>query len=64
MVYFRNRLPKSVVNDYNEQIVRNRLRVIRSSASNDHDDNSSQVGGTISAGDQQVGSDKASPDYD
>ena len=46
MVYFRKRLPESVVNDCNERIVRHGLNVINSAASTDHDDDSSHGGGT------------------
>ena len=39
MVYFRKRLPESVVNDCNEQIIRHGLAVIQSTAAqDDHDD--------------------------
>lgn len=54
MVYFRKRLPESVVNDCNERIVRHGLSVIHSSAADDHD-NSSDGGAAVSAADQQVG---------
>jgi hypothetical protein len=35
MVYFRKRLPESVVNDCNERIIRHGLAVIKSTASQD-----------------------------
>ena len=57
MVYFRKRLPESVVNNCNERIMRDGLNVIRSSASTDHDDDSSHRGGAARADDQQIGSD-------
>ena len=38
MVYFRKRLPESVVNDCNEQIVRHGLNLIRSDESQDNGD--------------------------
>lgn len=38
MVYFRRRLPESVVNDSNERIVRHGLNVIRSAESQDDED--------------------------
>jgi IS5 family transposase len=56
MVYFRKRLPESVVNDCNERIVRYGLNVISSAASTDHDDDSSHGGGTARPVDQQIGS--------
>jgi len=55
MVYFRKRLPESVVNDCNEQIVQHGLNVIRSSAVNDHDDDGSHGGGAARPADQQIG---------
>ncbi|MFN6338605.1 MAG: transposase, partial [Cyanobacteriota bacterium] len=45
MVYFRKRLPESVVNDCNERVVRHGLNVIRTSASTDHDDDGPPQGG-------------------
>jgi hypothetical protein len=55
MVYFRKRLPESVVNDCNERIVRHGLNVIRSSAVDGHDDHdSSDGGGAESAADQKI----------
>jgi len=51
LVYFRKRLPESIVNDCNERIVRNGLNVIRSSDSQG-EDNSRGVGGYVSGGDQ------------
>ena len=57
MVYFRKRLPESVVNDCNERTVQYGLTVIRSSAVNDnYDDDSSHGGGTARPADQQIGS--------
>ena len=53
LVYFRTRLPVSVVNDCNERIVRKGLNVIRSSDSQDEDDNSSRGGGSVSGEDPQ-----------
>jgi hypothetical protein len=38
MVYFRRRLPESVINDCNERIVRHGLNVIRSAVSQDDKD--------------------------
>jgi hypothetical protein len=61
MVYFRKRLPESVVNDCNERIVRNGLSVIRSSGSQDEDDNNSSGGGAVSSGDQHVSSTQTPP---
>jgi len=61
MVYFRKRLPESVVNECNERIVHHGLSVICACAANDHDDDSSDGGGTTPAGDQQVESDKTRP---
>jgi IS5 family transposase len=60
MVYFRKRLPESVVNDCNERIVRHGLRVIRSSAADDHDDDS-DGGATASAADQKIGAATTQP---
>lgn len=54
MVYFRKRLPESVVNDCNERIVRYGLRVIDSSGADHHDD-SSNGGAAATAADQEVG---------
>jgi IS5 family transposase len=61
MVYFRKRLPESVVNDCNERVVRHGLKVIRSSASTDHDDDSSHGGGPARPADQQIGSNTKRP---
>jgi len=61
MVYFRKRLPESVVNDCNERIVRYGLNVIRSSAANDHDDDGSHGGGATRLDDQQIGSKTTQP---
>lgn len=59
MVYFRKRLPESVVNYCNERIVRHGLNVIRSAESEDDKDDNSDSG---EPSDQptQAGSDKAS----
>ncbi len=55
MVYFRKRLPESVVNDCNERIVLHVLSVIRSSSADHHDDVDSSHGNEIAtASDQQV----------
>ena len=54
MVYFRKRLPDSVVNDCNERIVRYGLNVIRSSDSQDPDDESSDGGSSAGTGDQPM----------
>lgn len=61
MVYFRKRLPESVVNDCNERIVRHGLNVIRSVES-DGDEDGNNTSGSASSGDQpaQPGTDKAS----
>jgi len=61
MVYFRKRLPESVVNDCNERIVRHGLKVIRSSASTDQDHDSSHGGGAAGPADQQIGSNTTQP---
>jgi hypothetical protein len=62
MVYFRKRLPESVVNDCNERIVRHGLNVIRSAAAaTDHDDDSSHGGGAARPADQQIGSKTTRP---
>ncbi|MBC1262235.1 transposase [Synechococcus sp. BSF8S] len=49
LVHFRKRLPESVVNDCNERIVRHGQSVIRSSAADDRDNDSSYGGGTARA---------------
>ncbi len=54
MVYFRKRLPDSVLNDCNERIVRHGLNVIRSSDSQDPDDESSAGGSSAGTGDQPM----------
>ena len=54
MMYFQKCLPESLVNAHNERIVRRGLSVIRSSAADDHDDNS-DGGATANTVDQQVG---------
>ena len=56
MVYFRKRLPESVVNDCHERIVRHGLNVIHSAASTDQDDDNSHGGGAACPADQQIGS--------
>ena len=61
MVYFRKRLPESVVNDCNERIVRHGLNVIHSFAATGDDDDSSHGGGAGRAGDQRIGSDTIEP---
>jgi transposase, IS5 family len=61
MVYFRKRLPESVVNDCNERIVRHGLNVICSSAADDHNDDSSHGGESTSTADQQTRSEKTRP---
>lgn len=53
-MYFQKCLPESLVNAHNERIVRRGLSVIRSSAADDHDDNS-DGGATANTVDQQVG---------
>lgn len=60
MVYFRKRLPESVVNDCNERIVRHGLNVIRSAESESDEDNDSDSGFPSSDQPAQAGSDKAS----
>ena len=52
MVYFRKRLPESVMNDCNERIVRHGLKVIRSSDSQAPGDDSGNDGGSASPVDQ------------
>jgi hypothetical protein len=64
MVYFRKRLPESVVNDCNERVVRHGLKVIRASASTDHDDDSSHGGGPARPADQQIGFNTKRPNQD
>jgi IS5 family transposase len=60
MVYFRKRLPESVVNDCNERIVRHGLNVIRSEESQDNGDDDN--GGDLASNEQptQAGSEKPS----
>ena len=59
MVYFRKRLPESVVNDCNERIVRYGLNVIRTAAASDHDDDVSGHGGkTAREADEEISSEK------
>jgi len=43
IVYFRKRLLKSVVNDCNDRILYYGMKVIRSSAANEHDDNGNRM---------------------
>jgi hypothetical protein len=52
MVYFRKRLPESVVNDCNERIIRHGLAVIQSTASQ-HDQDDDPGSGADNSGDQQ-----------
>jgi len=62
MVYFRKRLPESVVNDCNDRIVRHGLNVINSSAANDHDDDDGNQGDETGSADiQQTRSDTPRP---
>lgn len=49
MVYFRKRLPASVINDYNERIVRHCLNMIRSTDTDDDQD--ADTGSSSSTGD-------------
>jgi hypothetical protein len=63
MVYFRKRLPESVVNDCNERIVHHGLNVIRSAESETDEDDDSDSGLLSSDQPAQTGSDKASLDY-
>ena len=56
MVYFRKRLPESVLNDCNERILRHGISMIRSSAADEHDDDDSTYGGgSSSAVEQKTG---------
>ena len=62
MVYFRKRLPESVVNDCNERIVLHGLRVIRSSSADHDDDDDCSHGNEIAAAtDQQIESETTRP---
>ena len=61
MVYFRKRLPESVVKDCNERIVHHGLNVIHSAASTDDDDDSRHGGETARPDDQQIGSNTTLP---
>ncbi|MBM5815006.1 MAG: hypothetical protein FJ083_00010 [Cyanobacteria bacterium K_Offshore_surface_m2_239] len=62
MVYFRKRLPESVVNDCNERIVLHGLSVIRFAAADSHDnDDSSQGSENAAATDQQIESETTRP---
>jgi IS5 family transposase len=54
MVYFRKRLPDSVLHDCNERIVRHGLNVTCSSDSQDPGDKSSNGGSSAGTGDQPV----------
>ncbi len=58
MVYFRKRLPESVINDCNERIVRHGLSVIQSETDEEHDDGD-QDGGSARSGTQQGPATKA-----
>ena len=58
IVYFRKRLPESVVNDCSERIVRYGLNMIRSSASTQYGVDSIHEGGLARSDDQQIRSDK------
>jgi IS5 family transposase len=60
MVYFRKRLPESVVNECNERIIRHGLNVIRPAESESDEDNDSDSGFPSSDQPAQAGSDKAS----
>lgn len=59
MVYFRKRLPKTVVNDCNERIVRHGLTVIQSAVSQD-DDDADHGSGSANSGNQQATATRAS----
>jgi hypothetical protein len=53
MVYFRKRLPETVVNDCNERIVRHGLTLVRS-AESQNDDDGDQGSGSANSGNQQA----------
>jgi transposase, IS5 family len=59
MVYFRKRLPETVVNYCNERIVRHGLSVIRSAESRNDDDND-QGSASANSGNQQAPTTKGS----
>jgi len=59
MVYFRKRLPETVVNDCNERIVRHGLTVIRSAESQEDDDDE-QGSESANSGNQQAPTSKES----
>lgn len=59
MVYFRKRLPETVVNDCNERIVRHGLTVIQSAVSQD-DDDANHGSGSTNSGNQQATATKTS----
>ncbi len=61
MVYFRKRLPKAIVNDYNERIVRHGLKMIQASESQDQDDHSDSGGESISTDDRSISSERQQP---
>ena len=60
MVYFRKRLPESVVNDCNERIVRHGLNVIRTAESDAGEEDDNDSGMPSSDQPAQAGSDRAS----
>jgi IS5 family transposase len=60
MIYFRQRLPESVVNDCNERIVRYGLNVIRSAESEGDENDDNDSGMPSSDQPAQAGYDKAS----
>ncbi len=55
MVYFRKRLPESVVNDFNERIVRHGLHVIQSEGSDDDQDADKDGGSATGHGSNEQG---------
>lgn len=60
MVYFRKRLPETVVNDCNERIVQHGLSLIRASETEDHDQDDCQGGGgSACVTEQHISSNKA-----
>jgi IS5 family transposase len=59
MVYFRKRLPETVVNDCNERIVRHGLTMVRSADSQD-DDDGDQGSGSLNSDNQQAPASKGS----
>ena len=65
MVYFRKRLPEAVVNDCNERIVRHGLNLIRTSETEEHDQDYSHGGrGSICDTEQNISSNKAIDNQD